>query len=406
MLLLRRDPGTAGSKDRRDITMEYRTHQDLSISEIGVGCYALSGAYGPRSPDDFARVLERARERGVNFFDAAGSYGDAETVLGRVMRPHRRYVCIATKVALRAGATPDLSAVHIRASCEESLRRLETDWIDLLQIHYDEPDRPIEEVIGTLESLAREGKIRRYGVGHVTASRVAGYAGAGRPFSAMMEFSAISRHAAREILPVCRRSQVAGIAFGVTGRGLLSAAPPSPEELPDGDIRQMDPLFRRERWASARRVAAKMATIGSREGRTVAQVAFAWVLAQEGILCALTGPSSLAHLDENLCASGWRIDPASARELETFLAGEDAWVRAEQERSLTRILDSPLPGDARVAFADLVYAIETAILLGRAGETELLPLFRELFGLRSMTDRGISPRLESLRSRLRTRIAT
>jgi aryl-alcohol dehydrogenase-like predicted oxidoreductase len=395
-----------GALDERPHTaMEYRTHEDFSISEIGIGCYALSGAYGPKSQDEIALVLDRAREQGVNFFDAAGSYGEAETILGRVMKPHRPYVCIATKIGLRSGAMPDLSAGHIRTSCEESLRRLGTDWIDLLQIHYDEPGRPIDEVIETLESLSREGKIRRYGIGHIPATRIEAYSREGRPFSALLELSAIARHAAREVLPVCRRSGIAGIAFSVTGRGLLSAVPPCAEDLVEGDIRQMDPLFRRERLASARRVAAKMGEIGAREGRTIVQVAIAWVLAQDGVVCALTGPSSIGHLDENLRASGWKIDPASARELEAFLAGEDAWVRAEQERSLARILDSPLPGDSRVAFVDLVYAIETAILLGRAAETELLPLFRELFGLRSMTDRGISARMESLRTRLRSRVA-
>jgi aryl-alcohol dehydrogenase-like predicted oxidoreductase len=385
--------------------MEYRTHEDFSVSEIGVGCYALGGAYGPKPADTIARVLEHARERGVNYFDTAGSYGDAEAVLGRVMRSHRAYVCIATKVGLRPGARPDLSAEHIRHSCEQSLGRLKTDRIDLLQIHYDEPERPVDEVVESLESLVREGKIRRYGIGHMPALRADAYVRSGRPFSVLMEMSAIARHAAKGILPMCRRTGVAGIAFSVTGRGLLTGSPPAPEGLAEGDVRQMDPLFHRERLSSARRVAAKMAEIGLREGRTIAQVAIAWVLGQPGIVCALTGPSSIEHLEENLAASGWSMDAEGARELDAFLAGEDAWLRAEQERTLARILDSPLAGDSRVAFVDLIYAIETAILLGRAEEAELLPVFRELFGLRAMAGAVVAQQLESLRTRLRARLA-
>lgn len=384
--------------------MEYRQHFNISVSEIGVGCYGLSGAYGPCGPEAVAEVLDRARDRGVNFFDAASSYGDAEVVLGRAMRPHRPYVCLATKVALRDGTVPDLSGEQIRRSCEESLRRLGTDWIDLLQLHYDEPERPVEDVVDSLESLVREGKIRFYGIGHAASSRLRAFAGAGRPFSALMELSAIARHAAKDVLPVCRGAGIGGIAFSVTGRGLLTSTPPTLADLHDSDIRQMDPMFRRERLASARRVAARLGAIGVREGRTVAQVAIAWVLSQPGILCALTGPSSPAHLEENLAASGWKLTPSVSSEIEQFLAGEDAWVRSEQERTLTRILDSPLAGDVCVAFVDLVYAIETAILLGRAQEANLLPMFRELFALRSMVDTGSRQRMESLRTRLRAQV--
>jgi aryl-alcohol dehydrogenase-like predicted oxidoreductase len=398
MLALRPTGGPHGTG------MEYRQHGNISVSEIGIGCYALSGAYGPKGAEEIVNVLDRARDRGVNFFDAAGSYGDAEAVLGRVMRPHRPYVCLATKIALRDGTTPDLSREQIRRSCEESLERLGTEWIDLLQVHYDEPERPVEDVVDSLEALVREGKIRFYGIGHTVSSRLRAFAAAGRPFSALLELSAIARHAARDVLPVCRGAGIGGIAFSVTGRGLLTSRPPTLEELHETDIRQMDPLFRRERLVSARRVAAKMGEIGVREGRTITQVAIAWVLSQPGILCALSGPSCAAHLDENLAASGWRMAPCVLQELESFLAGEDAWVRSEQERALERILDSPLAGDARVAFVDLVYAIETAILLGCAQEAELLPMFRELFGLRSMADAGSRHRLESLRTRLRARV--
>ena len=114
--------------------MKYRTHKDLTLSEIGVGCYALSGVYGPKNRTQFKAMLRRAYELGVNFFEVAEGYGDAEQILGEVVRPFRDKIHIASKVGVVEGLQPNLSGTYIEKACERSLTRLQTDYLDLYQI--------------------------------------------------------------------------------------------------------------------------------------------------------------------------------------------------------------------------------------------------------------------------------
>jgi aryl-alcohol dehydrogenase-like predicted oxidoreductase len=380
--------------------VEYREHNGFRISEVGVGCYALSGAYGTKDVDEFKRMLRRAYELGVNFFDTAEAYGDAEQILGGTVKPFRREVYIATKVGVRGGLKPNLSGSYIKRACEESLERLQMDSIDLYQVHFDDPDTPIEETVGALEELVREGKIRRYGVGHLPVERVEDYFKAGKVFSVLMELSAVARESRKRLLPLCRAHGVGAIAFSVTGRGLLTGIRERPQFEP-GDIRNIDPLFQRERFRSGLRVAEKLAELGERYGRTPAQLAIAWVLAQSGVLCALTGPSTATHLEENVGGSGFALDPDELQELEAFLAQEDAWLEREQRSSLKQILLNPLPQEPFQAFVDLVYAVETALLLGLTSEKKILPLAQELYGMRKALDETSRPKLEMAHNRLR-----
>ena len=202
--------------------MEYRKHADFTLSEIGVGCYALSGVYGPKDVDEFKRMLNRAYELGVNFFDTAEAYGDAEQVLGQAVKPYRQEIYVATKVGVKKGVKANLSAEYIRSACEQSLQNLQTDYIDLYQVHFDDPHTPIEETVGAFEELVGKGKIRRYGVGHLPAERMETYCEVGKPFSALMELSAAARYSLKELLPLCRKHGLGTIAFSATGRGLLT----------------------------------------------------------------------------------------------------------------------------------------------------------------------------------------
>jgi aryl-alcohol dehydrogenase-like predicted oxidoreductase len=273
----------------------------------------------------YKATLRRAYELGVTVFDAAEAYGDAEGILGEVVRPFRDDVVVATKVGVREGLEPNLSAAYVTEACEASLRRLGMARIDLYQVHFDDPDTPVGETVAALEGLIRSGKIRRYGVGHLPLPRVVQYMEDGDVFSVLMEFSAVARGAREQLLPLCEEREVAAIGFSVTGRGLLTGRYTEDHAFPDGDIRQIDPLFQRERFRSGLRVAEKLAAIGARYGKTPAQTAIAWVLAQPGITCALTGPSSIDHLEENLAASGWTIPDEE-------LADLDAWLDRERRR--------------------------------------------------------------------------
>ena len=383
--------------------MQYRVHRGQELSEIGLGCYALSGAYGQRDPESFSGLLRRAYELGVTFFDTAGIYGPAEEILGRAVAPFRDQVWIATKVGTRDDGRRDCSAEQVVASCEESLRRLRTERIDLYQVHFDDPDTPVEETVGALEQLRAAGKIHYYGVGHLPASRLAAYFSVGQVFSALAELSAVARSARVRVLPLCREQDVGFIAFSTTGRGILTGQIGPQTTFEEGDLRRIDPLFQRERLASGLRIAQRFRALGVRYGRTPAQAAIAWVLAQPGVVCALTGPSTLPHLEENLGASGWALSDEDQTALEQFFDEEDGRLRHEQMVSVRAILGQPLaPPDA---FADLVYLLETLVELGVAAEHEILPLFQQLWGLRGQHDEGALGQMQAIRARLREQFA-
>ena len=383
--------------------MQYRVHQGQKLSEIGLGCYALSGAYGQRDPESFVGLLRRAYDLGVTFFDTAGIYGPAEEILGRAVAPFRDQVWIATKVGARDDGRRDCSAEQVVASCEQSLRRLKTDRIDLYQVHFDDPDTLVEETVGALEQLRAAAKIHHYGVGHLPASRLAVYFSVGQVFSALAELSAVARSARERILPLCREQGVGLIAFSTTGRGLLAGQIGPQATFEEGDLRRIDPLFQRERLASGLRIAQRFRALGTRYGKTPVQAAIAWVLAQPGVVCALTGPSTLPHLEEDLGGSGWTLSEEDLAALEQFFGKEDARLRREQIASVRTILGQPLP--PANAFADLVYLLETVVEVGWAAEHEILPLSQQLWALRGRDNAAALEQMQAVQVDLREQFA-
>ena len=381
--------------------MNYRKHKDLTLSEIGFGCYGLSGAYGQKDRKTYKTTLKRAYELGVNFYDTSDAYGDAEAVLGQVVRPFRDQVYIATKVGIKESVQPNLSGEYLQRACEQSLVNLGTEYIDLYQLHFDDPQTPVEDTIRVLERLQDEGKIRHYGLGHLSAARLLAYIQAGEVFSVLMEFSPLTRSAQTDIIPLCQEMDVAAIAFSVTGRGLLSGKIGAQVKFDPGDIRSMDALFQGASFQSGLRIAKKLGQVGARYDKTPAQTAIAWVLTQAGVTCALTGPSTPAHLEENVAGSGWDLTSDDLRELEDFFQSEEQWLEAERYAAIERILVQELNADAKQAFTDLVYGIESAISLGLITEEELLPTFYELFELRDEQGPGSRSKLAEIQSQLK-----
>jgi len=381
--------------------MKYRLHKDFEISEIGVGCYALGGVYGEKDVNEFKRMLVHAYELGINFFDTAGIYGEGERILGEAVEPFRQKVYLATKVSPIGAEQTRLSYETLKSACENSLKSLRTDYVDLYQIHFDDPRTPVAETLAGLEKLVEEGKIRCYGVGHLPVERVEEYCRQGRIFSVLMELNAAAPQACQSLLPLCQEFGTAGIAFSVTGRGILTGKIRVGERFEKGDLRQIDPLFQRERMESALRIADYLAAFGKRYGKSAVQVAIAWVLAQPGIVCALTGPSRIDHLEENAAASGWEIDQQDLSRLEEFLKHESQQLSLAQANSIRNILISPLPDESSQAFIDLVYVLETSMQLGLAQESQIMPVFMELFSLRENLNQVEKTTLENIQTRLR-----
>lgn len=361
----------------------------------------MSGVYGPKDVKEFKRMIGRAFELGVNLFDTAEGYGGAEEILGEAVKPFRDEILIATKVGIRGGYKPNLSREYILEACERSLKRLQTDYIDLYQIHFNDHTTPVGEVIEALEELAERGRIRHYGLGHLPVEVVKKYCMIGRPFSVLAEFSAASRGSYGELFPLYQRYNLGIIAFSTTGRGLLTGRFKEKPDFEEGDIRRLDPLFQRERYEHGLRVHKKLAELGRRLGKTAIQVAIAWVLNHSGIICALTGPSTIGHLEENVGGSGWVIPHREWQELETYLKREDKWLRMEQKLSIEAILSEPLQKPQK-AFRDLLYAIETAITLNLISEKQMLPIFYELYQLRGKLDeKEAGSELARIQKRLR-----
>jgi aryl-alcohol dehydrogenase-like predicted oxidoreductase len=373
--------------------MQTRSHRGEAVSEIGIGCYALSGAYGPKEPAAFVPLLRRAYELGVTFFDTADIYGPAEEVLGRAVAPFREEVWLATKGGWGSEDKPDTSAQHLQAACESSLKRLQTDTIDLYQVHFDDGRTPVEETVDALERLQAAGKIRHYGVSHLPPARLERYLETGDVFTALVELSAVSRGAQERMLPLCREHDVGVIAHGVTGRGLLSGTIRPGHSFEEGDIRQLDPLFQRERFASGSRVLERFQALAARHGKTPVQAAIAWVLAQPGVVCALTGPSTMAHLEENVGGSGWSLSLEDMVELDRLFQREEEWMQQQQVRNIRAILSQDL--DPATAFTDLVYVLETLVEAELATEEDILPVFQRLWLLRGQQDASA---LESMRA--------
>jgi aryl-alcohol dehydrogenase-like predicted oxidoreductase len=378
--------------------MRYRTHRGEELSEIGLGCYALSGAYGQKDPEQFAALIRRAYDLGVTLFDTADIYGPAEEVLGQALAPFRDQVWIATKVGWGAEHRPDCSPGHVRASCEASLQRLGTDYLDLYQIHFHDPDTPVEETVGALQDLKSAGKIRHYGLGHLPPERMAEYMTDGEVFSVLTELSAVARGALERRLPLCQDFGVGVIAFSVTGRGLLTGKIGLDHTFEESDIRRIDPLFRNERLASALRVVERLEALGAKYDKTPVQVAIAWVLAQPQVVCALIGPSTLPHLEENLEGSGWTFEAEDLAALERFFAAEDEWLRQAQIISLRTILTGTL--EPKSAFADLVYVLETVAEMGIAPEEEIMPVYGMLMPLRKRPGAEMLEQLQTIQARL------
>jgi len=370
--------------------MEYRKLDGREISEIGTGCYPLSGAYGSVDNSAYEKVLKRAVELGINFFDTADTYGPkAEEILGRVVKPHREEIVIQTKVGITQGNKPDLSYDSVYSACEKSLERLQTSYIDYYLIHFSDPETPVKETISAMKDLKDDGMIRGYGVGHISFEELQEYHEKGKLSTAMMELSPVERGARERLLPFCEKNGINGIAFSITGRGMMTGKFREEPDFEKGDIRNIDPLFKHARFQSALRVLDKFEDLAERHDKTPVQIAINWVLNQKGIKCALTGPSSKEHLEENIGGSGYDLYQEDLEELEMFFKEEDERLKKEELGVIKNILKQEAKRrDPSEFISDLVYAIESSIKYDIVDEKEVIPLFRRVLAMRGDPDMG------------------
>jgi aryl-alcohol dehydrogenase-like predicted oxidoreductase len=292
--------------------MNTRKLGSLEVSALGLGCMGMSAFYGSTDEGEAIATIQRALELGINFLDTAQLYGPMtnEELVGRAIEGHRDEYVIATKFARRIEPTTqpgdlstlgplDGSAEHVRSSIEGSLQRLGTDYVDLYYQHRVDPNVEIEETVGAMAELVKEGKIRHIGLSEAAPETIR-RAHAVHPITALQtEYSMWTRDVETEILPTCRELGIGFVPYSPLGRGFLSGRFTSPEDLDANDFRRHGPRFTGENLDSNLKLAAKVAEIAQEKGITPAQLALAWVLAQGEDLVPIPGTKRRKYLEEN-----------------------------------------------------------------------------------------------------------
>ena len=297
----------------------------LQVSALGLGCMGMSHAYFPR-PDRAAMVqlLRDAVERGVTFFDTAEVYGPHtnEELLGEALAPVRERVVIATKFGFKVEAMPDVDSrpERIRAVCDDSLKRLRIDTIDLFYQHRPDPKVPIEDVAGTVQDLIRQGKVRYFGLSEASPSAIR-RAHAVQPVAALQsEYSLWTREVETDVLPLLEELGIGLVPFSPLGRGYLTGQLDASMTLEAGDFRASLPRFTAEARAANVALVELLQRVATRHACTPAQVALAWLLAKKPWIVPIPGTTKLHRLQENLAASELELDTADLTEIETAAA--------------------------------------------------------------------------------------
>lgn len=310
--------------------MEQRKLGEFTVSAIGLGCMGLSQAYGVQDEEASIRTLHRAVELGVTFFDTAEVYGPHrnERLLGRALKPHRDRLVIATKFGFTYNPArrdfgeitgTDGSPANARRVAEASLKRLDTDVIDLYYLHRADPAVPIEETVGAMADLVAEGKVRAIGLSEVSADTLR-RAHAVHPITALQsEYSLWTRDVETNgVLAACRDLGVSFVPFSPLGRGFLTGQ----VTMGEGDFRESLPRFQPKNAEANRKLVAVIEQIATAKGATAAQVALAWVLAQGADIIPIPGAKKIPHLEQNVAAAGVTLDQADLALLDQTFAPE------------------------------------------------------------------------------------
>ncbi|MDN3224393.1 aldo/keto reductase [Pseudomonas nunensis] len=303
-------------------------NSSLEVSALGLGCMGLSHGYGPATDTKQAVALIRtAVEQGITFFDTAEVYGPYlnEEVLGQALAPVRDQVVIATKFGFTFGADNKQQILnsrpeHIRVAVEGSLRRLKTDFIDLLYQHRVDPDVPIEDVAGVVKALIQEGKVKHFGLSEAGAQTIR-RAHAVQPVTALQsEYSLWWREPEQEILPTLEELGIGFVPFSPLGKGFLTGTVTADASYGSDDFRSIVPRFSPEALQANQALVVLIRKLAAQKAATPAQIALAWLLAQAPWIVPIPGTTKLHRLEENIGGASITLTEVDLKAIDSALS--------------------------------------------------------------------------------------
>jgi aryl-alcohol dehydrogenase-like predicted oxidoreductase len=308
---------------------------ELMVSRLGLGCMGMSEFYGPGDEAESIRTIHRSLELGINFLDTADIYGLGrnEELVGKALRDRRHQAVLATKFGnvrgkdgswLGVNGKPD----YVRSCCEASLRRLGVDVIDLYYQHRVDPETPIEETVGAMAELVRQGKVRYLGLSEAASATIR-RACAVHPFTALQtEYSLWTRDPEAEVLRTCRENDMAFVAYSPLGRGVFTGAIRSLDDLDEGDYRRNSPRFSGENLSHNLSLVDRLTEMAAGKKCRPAQLALAWLLARGRDIFPIPGTKHVNRLEENVGALQVTLTPEEVARLDAaFPAGAAAGTR-------------------------------------------------------------------------------